>query len=113
MITALILPLIKDKKGDAEDASNYRSICISSIMMKILDWIVLLLFGNNLKVDDLQFGYVEHSNTELASRTLINTISKYLRNGSSCYIMFADCTKEYDLIKHSGLSSYYWKEKYW
>ena len=70
---------------------------------KSLDWIILLLFGNNIKADELQFGYVEGSNTELATWLLINTVSQYLKAGTSCYILFVDCTKAYDLVKHSRI----------
>ena len=102
LLTA-ILPLIKDRKGDSEDSNNYRSICISSIFLKILDWVILILFSDKLKCDKLQFGYVAESNTELAAWLLIETVSKYLRTGTSCYVLFADCTKAYDLILHSRI----------
>ena len=67
ILLATILPLVKDKKGDLEDSGTYRSICISSVMLKILDWVILILHGQKLESDELQFGYVRNSNMELAT----------------------------------------------
>ena len=33
-----IIPLIKDRDGNAEDSDNYRSFCLSSVLLKIIDW---------------------------------------------------------------------------
>ena len=103
ILLATIIPLVKDKKGDLSDSGNYRSICISTVMLKILDLVILILHGQKLNCDELQFGYVQNSNTELAAWLLIESVSKYLRNGTPCYILFADCTKAYDLVLHSRI----------
>ena len=44
---ATMVPLIKNKLGDSETSDNYRSIAMSSVILKIVDWIVVLLFGEN------------------------------------------------------------------
>ena len=50
MISTLI-PLVKDKLGDITANNNYRSIALSSLIVKVFDWVVLLLFSDDLKVD--------------------------------------------------------------
>ena len=48
LLLCALVPLIKDHQGDKTSSTNFRAIAISSIMMKIFDWILLILFGKNL-----------------------------------------------------------------
>ena len=52
-----VIPLIEDKLGDISWSNNYRSIALSSLILKLFDWIILLLHGVKLRMDELQFGY--------------------------------------------------------
>ena len=56
LIGAIVL-LVKDKKGAIDDSANYRGIALSSVLLKVFDWIVLLLFEDKLCNDLNQFGY--------------------------------------------------------
>ena len=55
LLIATLVPIIKDKLGSVSSSKNYRSIALSSQILKLFDWIVLLLFGESLGVDQLQF----------------------------------------------------------
>ena len=57
ILIATIIPLLKNKLGDLESSDNYRSIALSSVILKICDWVVLLLCGEMLGLDKLQFSY--------------------------------------------------------
>ena len=57
LLLATLIPLIKDKLGDHCNSKNYRSIAISSLFLKIFDWVLILLYGHHLQLDDLQFDY--------------------------------------------------------
>ena len=50
-LECIMIPLIKDSNGMISDSSNYRSIASSSIILKIFDWIIILLFGEKLKTN--------------------------------------------------------------
>ena len=52
LLVCAILPLIKKKNGKTDDSDNYRGIGLSSLFLKIYDWVVLLLFEQELKSDD-------------------------------------------------------------
>ena len=54
---ATIVPLIKDKLGLLNSSRNYRTIVIGrgSLILKLLDWIILILFGAKLGIDHLKF----------------------------------------------------------
>ena len=103
LLISTLVPLIKDKLGNKCTSKNYRSIAMSSLILKVIDWIVLLLFGENLGLDELQFGYQSGCSTTMCSWVAIETISYFLRKGSNVYTCLMDMTKAFDLIRHSQL----------
>ena len=44
LITCSLKPIIKDKLGNKHSSENYRAIGISSLILKVLDWVILILF---------------------------------------------------------------------
>ena len=57
LLLSTLVPIIKDKMGDICSSQNYRSIAISSLILKVVDWVVIILYGECLNLDDLQFSY--------------------------------------------------------
>ena len=102
--TTLVL-LVKDKLGDVCSASKYRSIAISSLILKIIDWVILLNYGHLLKTNNFQFGFQPGSNTSLCTWMVYETIDMFLRAGSIVYGCLLDCTKAFDTVQHSKLFS--------
>ena len=103
LLLATLVPIVKDKLADLCSSANYRSIAISSLILKLLDWVILLNYSHLLKCDDFQFGFQELSSTSLCSWVVYETIDQYIRNGSIVYGCLLDCTKAFDTIKHSIL----------
>ena len=103
LLLATMVPLVKDKLSDLGSSLNYRSIAISYLVLKLLDWVILLNYSHLLKCDDFQFGFQELSNTSLCSWVVYETIDSYIRNGSIVYGCLLDCTKAFDTVKHSLL----------
>ena len=54
---AILVPIVKDKLGSINSSKNYRSIAISSLVLKLVDWLIILLFGDIFSIHDLQFAY--------------------------------------------------------
>ena len=100
---AMIIPLIKDKLGDVEASDNYRSIALSSVILKNFDWIVITLFGKTLALDELQFSYQKHCSTTMCTWLVVESISYFTRNGSEMFTCFMDMKKAFDCVKHSLL----------
>ena len=103
LLLATMVPLIKNKLGDSETSDNYRSIALSSVILKIFDWIVLLLFGENLGYDDLQFNYQQNCSTTMCTWLMVESTNYFLRNGSNVYSCFMDMRKAFDTVQHSKL----------
>ena len=76
---------------------------IYSLVLKLFDWIFLLLFGEKLKLDDLQFAYQPGGSTTMCTWAAIETIGYFLRNGSEVFSCLMDMTKAFDLVQHSLL----------
>lgn len=103
LLKATLVPLVKDKLGDICSSKNYRSIAISSLILKLLDWVLIINYGHLLKSNEFQFGFQQFSNTSLCSWLVYETIDQYIRGGSTVYGCLLDCTKAFDTVEHSRL----------
>ena len=103
LLLATLAPIIKDKLGSISSSKNYRSIAISSLVLKLLDWIILILYGEALGLDSLQFAYQPGCSTTMCTWTVVETIDYFLRNGGEVFSCMMDMTKACDLVKHSIL----------
>ena len=103
LLIAVIVPLLKDKLGDIGCSDNYRSIALSSILLKIFNWMVILLFGKSLGMDELQFSYQKDCSTTMYTWLVVESVSYFLRNGNEVFSCFMDMKKAFDMVKHSLL----------
>ena len=63
--------------GRIDVSKNYRSIALSSLVLKIFDWVILLLFGPTLGLDDLQFAYQAGASMTMCTWAVVETISYF------------------------------------
>lgn len=70
LLACAFLPLLKNALKNPADPNSYRAIAGSSIILKLFDKVVLLLWGHLLCTDTLQFGYKvgrdQHISVQLA-----------------------------------------------
>ena len=103
LLLATLIPIIKDKLGSINSSRNYRSIAISSLTLKIFDWLLLDLFGASLGLDELQFAYQSGCSTVMCTWSVLETISYFARNGSDVFVCCMDMSKAFDTVRHSIL----------
>ena len=103
LLVATIVPLLKDKLGKIDSSDNYRSIALSSVILKIFDWVVITLFGERLGLDELQFSYQKKVSTNMCTWLVVESIGHFSRNNSNVYSCFMDMKKAFDLVKHGML----------
>ena len=103
MLISTLVPIIKDKLGSINLSKNYRSVCITSLILKQFDWIVISLFGEALGFHDLQFAYQPGVSANMCSWAVIETVSYFLRNGSDVFGCSMDKSKAFDVCKFSVL----------
>ena len=86
--------------GATDDSNNYRGIALSNILLKVLDWVVLILFDKELKNDENQFGFQEESSANMCTWTAIETINYFVNRGSPVYACLLDYRKAFDYCNH-------------
>ena len=103
-LRSTMIPIPKGGNVCSTNADLYRSIVISSILSKILDYVIIDQQSDSLGTSDYQFGFKSHSSTMLCSTMLIETIQYYDENGRKpLYVLFLDARKTFDRVCYSEL----------
>ena len=97
LLMCAIIPLVKDKNGKIDDSNNYRGIGLSCLILKILDWLILILYEKELDTDPNQFGFQAKSSCSMLSWTVIELVNMFARSGSACLL---DYRKAFDFVNH-------------
>ena len=100
----IFLPLIKDKNSLA-DINNYRPIAIVSILGKVFESCVLVIFSNYLDTHFNQFGFVHHGECNKAILALKTVVNYFLNNSSPVFICSLDAEKAFDRINYYSMLS--------
>ena len=95
-----MVPIPKNRRQSWADSNTYRTITLSSIIGKALDWVILLKEINTLSSSDLQFGFKEGISTTQCSFVMLETISHYNYNISNVDVLLLDATKAFDRIHY-------------
>ena len=57
----MIIPLIKNRDGDASSSDNYRGITLSPVISKLFELVLMEMVGDKLTSSYLQFGFKSKS----------------------------------------------------
>ena len=102
----LITPIFKD--GSINDPDNYRGMCISSVLLKI----ICTLLQNRIQghcnkfnlINENQIGFKSNHRTSDHLLTLKTIVKKYVTIGKKkLYACFVDFKKAFDSVWHKGL----------
>ena len=105
LLLSTLIPLVKDKLVSINTSKNYRSVAISSILLKLFDWVVILLDGDSLGLNELQFAYQTGCSTVMCTWAALETIDHFLKSGSEVFTCATDMSKAFDLTLHSLMFS--------
>ena len=103
LLKSALVPIIKDSNLSHTASENYRAIAISSIIMKILDYVILELEPQAFNTSQYQFGFKAHTSTTLCSWAVTETTNYFTSRGGIIYSCFLDLKKAFDMIKLSLL----------
>ena len=103
LLSCNLKPIVKDNMGDKFTSNNYRAIGISSLVIKVLDWVILILFGNELKPSELQFGFQLKNSTTMCSWVVSETVNYFNNRNTPVFTCFLDLTKAFDLVNFTKL----------
>ena len=99
ILLCTLLPLVKDNLGDLTQSDNYRAIAAGCQILKLLDIVILILEGEKLGCDQLQFGFQPKASTTMCSWLATSVIDHYNRNGSVVYGCAMDLSKAFDMVE--------------
>ena len=103
-LCSTMIPIPKGGKVCSTNANLCKSIAISSILSKFLDYVIIDQQSDSLDTSDYQFGFKSHLSTMLCSTMLIETIPYYDENGRQpLYVLFVDASKAFDRVCYSDL----------
>ena len=99
LLACAFLPLLKSSLKNPAEANSYRAIAGSSLLLKLFDQVILLLWGHLLSSDSLQFGYKAGFSTTQCTWLVMEVASYFLRKRTPCIVTLLDCTKAFDKCK--------------
>ena len=99
LLLCTLMPLVKDNLADITASENYRAIAGGSLLLKLLDIVILLLEGDKLGFDQMQFAYQARASTTMCSWTATAVIEHFNRNGSAVFGAAMDMSKAFDLVE--------------
>jgi exonuclease III len=99
----IIVPIVKDKKGDISSSDNFRPIAITCVISKVFEIIILKRHSAVLETTGNQFGFKHCHGTEHSIFTLKQVIDFYSSHCTPVYLCFIDLSKAFDRVDHSIL----------
>ena len=73
------------------------TIAIGSLLLKLFDWVLLLLESDKLSTDELQFGFQKMASTTMCSWTLSTVVEYFNNRGRDVYGAACDISKAFDV----------------
>ena len=96
----ILVPIVKDKKGNLTEPNNYRPIAITSVASKLFEKIVLFRYEDRLVTTDNQFSFKRNHSTDLCVFTLKSIVNYFNSSSSPVYICYLDASKAFDRINY-------------
>ena len=85
-------------KGDALECGSYRGIKILEHVMKIFERVIEGRVRKLVKIDDMQFGFMERKGTTDAIFIVRQLQEKYLAKKKDLWMAFVDLEKAFDRV---------------
>ena len=96
MLSCAFLPLFKGGLKNPSSTDSWRAVAGSSVILKLLDYTILNVWGHLLENDSLAFGYKSGTSTTECSWLVMEVADYYRRHGSPPYACTLDASKGFD-----------------
>ena len=96
ILVCAFLPLFKGGLKDPSKFDSYRAIAGASQLLKLFEYVILLLWGDRLSTDSLQFGFKKGVSTTQCSWLVMEVANYYFKRGGQVHSCFLDASKAFD-----------------
>ena len=103
ILACAFLPLFKGGLKDSANFDSYRAIAGASQLLKLFEYVILLLWGDRLTTDSLQFGFKKGVSTTQCSWLVMEAANYYVKRGGQVHSCFLDASKAFDKCLFSKL----------
>ena len=98
IIIGTMIPIPKNRKKTLCNSINYRAIALSSVLSKIIDWVILIKEGSALFSSHLQLGFKKGMSTMQCTYSILETVNYYNFNKSNVFVLMLDASKAFDRV---------------
>ena len=92
MLFSTIVPIPKNRKKSFNDSDTYRGIALSSVLGKVLDWVILKRYENEaLQTSDMQSIGFKENTVPHSARFLCRKLFNITLIVDDLYIFFVRC----------------------
>ena len=98
ILCCAFLPLFKGGFKNPAKIDSYRAVAGASQLLKLFEYVILLLLGHLLSSDSLQFGFKEGVSTTQCSWMVYEVCKYYINRGGVVNAHFMDLSKAFDKI---------------
>ena len=85
VLLCTLLPLVKDNLGDITSSDNYRAIAGGCLLLKLIDLVIIMLEGDKLSFDEMQFAYQAKASTTMCTWTVNSVVDHFNRGGATVF----------------------------
>lgn len=103
LMLSTVVSIPKCKRKSLNDSTNYRGIALSSVLGKVLDWVILTRYRDVLDSSDCQFGFKPGHSTTQCTFVVQETVQYYLNGGSHVNAVLLDASKAFDRVQYIKL----------
>ena len=103
ILSCAFLPLFKGGLKSPDKFDSYRAIAGASQLLKLFEYVILIVWGDLLTTDSMQFGLKAGVSTTQCS-WLVHEVSNYfMRRGTAVSACLLDCSKAFDKCRFDVL----------
>ena len=111
VLACSFMPLLKSARKDPTQFDSYRAVAGASQLLKLFEYVVLNIWGQQLDSDPLQFGFKPNTGTDQCTWLLLSVAEHHHLRGSPTLACLLDVRKGFPSVKFSTLFKVCLEEK--
>jgi hypothetical protein len=86
-----------------EKFDSYRAIAGASQLLKLFEYVILIIWGQDLETDSMQFGFKAGFSTTQCNWMVNEVATYFMRRGTAVYACLLDCSKAFGKCRFEKL----------